>query len=119
MSTTATTLRHARLSELRTTTAPAGQSHQAQRWLDAPAAPRPTLRDGGTTMETGPVRVRVLLLIGDQAEIVADVEGPAGPVRYPAQEIADAVGLAPAELPGRRLLATVGAGDRLAGWRLA
>ncbi|MEV5606997.1 hypothetical protein [Streptomyces sp. NPDC052225] len=67
------------------------------------------------------VNVKVLLLFGDQAEVVADV--PAGeraePVRYPAAEIAAAVGLGVKELPGRTLSAEVGADDRLSGWRLA
>jgi hypothetical protein len=67
------------------------------------------------------VNVKVLLLVGDQAEIVADVppEEQAEPQRYPAAEIAAAVGLAPRALPGKRLTAEVGRGDRLSGWRLA
>lgn len=67
------------------------------------------------------VNVHVLLLVGNQAEIVADVppEERAEPVRYPAAEIAEAVGLPAAELPGKRLTADVGPDDRLAGWRLA
>ncbi|MFF8656808.1 hypothetical protein [Streptomyces huasconensis] len=67
------------------------------------------------------VTVRVLLLFGDQAEIVADVpaEERAEPVRYPAADIARALGLELGELPGRRLTASVGADDRLSGWQLA
>ncbi|MFI7014401.1 hypothetical protein [Streptomyces sp. NPDC050164] len=67
------------------------------------------------------VKVKVLLLIGDQAEIVADVppEERSEPTRYPAGEIADAVGLTPRELPGRALTASVGSDDRLSGWQLA
>jgi hypothetical protein len=66
------------------------------------------------------VKIRVLLLIGDQAEVVADVpaEERAEPVRYPAAVIAEAVGLEPRELPGRRLTADVGADDQLSGWEL-
>ena len=72
-------------------------------------------------MNPDEVRVRCLLLFGDQAEIVADVpaEDRAEPVRYPAAEIAAAVGLEARELPGRALMARVGPGDRLSGWRLA
>ncbi|MDG9703780.1 hypothetical protein [Streptomyces sp. DH37] len=67
------------------------------------------------------VRVRVLLLLGDQAEIVADVPPAerAEPARYPAAEIAAAVGLETRELPGKVLAASVGRDDRLSGWRLA
>ncbi|MEU1155757.1 hypothetical protein ABZ369_22450 [Streptomyces sp. NPDC005918] len=67
------------------------------------------------------VNVKVLLLFGDQAEIVADVpaEERGEPVRYPAAEIAEAVGVEERELPGRRLSAEVGADDRLTGWQLA
>lgn len=67
------------------------------------------------------VSVRVLLLFGDQAEVVADVpeEERAEPVRYPAAEIAEAVGVEERELPGCRLTAEVGADDRLSRWRLA
>ncbi|MER7814522.1 hypothetical protein [Streptomyces sp. NPDC096153] len=65
------------------------------------------------------VNVKVLLLVGDAAEIVADAPDPAAPERYPAAEIAEAVGVPADELPGRQLTAVVGAGDRLSGWRLA
>jgi hypothetical protein len=67
------------------------------------------------------VNVKVLLLLGDQAEIVADVpaEEREEPARYPAAEIADAVGVPAAELAGRRLTAVVGADERLSGWQLA
>ncbi|MER8030705.1 hypothetical protein ABTZ78_17300 [Streptomyces bauhiniae] len=66
------------------------------------------------------VNVRVLLVIGTEAEVVADVP-PAereAPVRFPASEIADAVGLEVGDLPGRALTAVVAAGDRLTDWRL-
>ncbi|MEV0186875.1 hypothetical protein AB0I54_48095 [Streptomyces sp. NPDC050625] len=67
------------------------------------------------------VSVRVLLVFGDQAEIVADVspEERGEPARYPAAEIAAAVGVDVRELPGMRLTAAVGAGDRLRAWRRA
>jgi len=67
------------------------------------------------------VSARVLLLFGDQAEIVADVppEERGEPERYPAGEIAAAVGLEVSELPGRRLSADVGDDGRLSGWQLA
>ncbi|MGW7085035.1 hypothetical protein ACWGH2_16305 [Streptomyces sp. NPDC054871] len=65
------------------------------------------------------VNVKVLLLFGGQAEVVADAPDAAEPVRYSAAEIAVAVGLEPGELPGTRLTAEVGPDDRLSGWRLA
>lgn len=66
------------------------------------------------------VNVKVLLLFGHQAEIVADVppEERDDPERYPAAEIAEAVGVPVDELPGVRLTADVGVGE-LSGWRLA
>ena len=67
------------------------------------------------------VNVRVLLLFGDQAEVVADVP-PAErgePARYPVADIAGAVGVPASDLPGTRLSAVVGDDDRLSGWRLA
>lgn len=67
------------------------------------------------------VRATVLLLFGDQAEIVADAppEERGEPERYPAAEIAAAVGVPPEELPGKRLTADVGDDGRLSGWQLA
>ncbi|MEV5592216.1 hypothetical protein [Streptomyces sp. NPDC052496] len=65
------------------------------------------------------VAVKVLLLVGDQAEIVADADDAAEPVRYPAAEIATAVNLPEKHLPGTRLTAEVGPGDRLSGWQIA
>ncbi|MET9815308.1 hypothetical protein [Streptomyces sp. NPDC006355] len=67
------------------------------------------------------VTVKVLLLFGDQAEIVADAP-PAErsePARYPAADIAAAVGVGVSDLPGTRLTADVGEDDRLSGWQLA
>ncbi|MGD6761368.1 hypothetical protein ACOKM5_20755 [Streptomyces sp. BH097] len=67
------------------------------------------------------VNVKCLLVFGDQAEIVADIPADerTSPVRYPAAEIAEAVGLTVQDLPGLRLTADVGDDDRLSGWRLA
>ncbi|MEU9000523.1 hypothetical protein [Streptomyces sp. NPDC048551] len=64
------------------------------------------------------LNVVVLLLVGDQAEIVADAPDAETPERYPATEIAEAVGLPARALPGCRLTAEVGAGHRLTGWQL-
>ncbi|MEU8760663.1 hypothetical protein [Streptomyces sp. NPDC048659] len=63
------------------------------------------------------VNVRVLLLVGDEAEIVADAEDATEPERYPVVELLAAVGGDRAELPGVRLTARVGAGERLFDWR--
>lgn len=65
------------------------------------------------------VKVKILLVVGDQAEVVADAADTSDPVRYPVAEIAEAVGLRRGQLPGKRLTAEVGPGDRLSGWRLA
>jgi hypothetical protein len=67
------------------------------------------------------VTVRILVTVGDQAEVVADVpaEERAEPQRYPAAEIAEAAGLPVDELPGARLTAEVGDDDRLTGWQRA
>ncbi|MFF3566076.1 hypothetical protein ACFYXS_39235 [Streptomyces sp. NPDC002574] len=46
-------------------------------------------------------------------------EAADAPERYPAAEVAAAVGLDPKELPGKRLTARVGAGHRLEDFRLA
>lgn len=64
------------------------------------------------------VQVKVVLLFGDQAEVRADALDADGVDRYPAAEIAEALGVPTDELPGMRLLADVGAGDRLTNWRL-
>ncbi|MEU2931106.1 hypothetical protein ABZ636_39905 [Streptomyces sp. NPDC007251] len=68
------------------------------------------------------VTVRVLLLFGDQAEIVAaDIppEERAEPERYPGTEIAAAVGVPVSDLPGTRMTADVGDDGQLPGWQLA
>ncbi|MFE9296578.1 DUF6292 family protein [Streptomyces niveus] len=97
-------------------------------WLDGAAAGRLTallhqndqqrrhMRDGQQMSEQ--VNVRVLLLVGTEAEIVADAADAGEPARYPAAEIAEAVGVPVRDLPGTRLSAVVGAGDRLSGWAL-
>ncbi|MEV4972243.1 hypothetical protein [Streptomyces scopuliridis] len=63
------------------------------------------------------VNVKVLLLVGSEAEVVADAADAGEPERYPAMEIADAVGVPVQELPNVPLTAVPGAGDRLSGWR--
>lgn len=64
------------------------------------------------------LNVKILLLVGDEAEVVADAPDAATPERYPAATIAEAVGLPARDLPGRKLTAEVGAGHRLTGWAL-
>ncbi|MFG2515984.1 hypothetical protein [Streptomyces sp. NPDC048584] len=73
------------------------------------------------TLPMSRVTVRVLLLLGDQAEIVADVPEAerSEPARYPAADVAAAAGVPVADLPGRRLTAEVGDDDQLSGWRVA
>ncbi|ARF66245.1 hypothetical protein B1H20_16915 [Streptomyces violaceoruber] len=63
------------------------------------------------------VNVKVLLLVGGEAEVVADAPDADAPARYPATVIAEEVGVPASELPGMRLSAVVGADDRLAGWQ--
>ncbi|MGW4733870.1 hypothetical protein ACWEQC_32690 [Streptomyces shenzhenensis] len=72
-------------------------------------------------MNTERVAVRVLLTVGDQAEIVADVPPAerAAPERYPISDIAAATGIPARELSGKRLTADVGNDDRLSGWQPA
>ncbi|XUL91018.1 hypothetical protein ACQ86D_33955 [Streptomyces galilaeus] len=74
-----------------------------------------------TTLMTERVPVRVLLLFGDQAEIVADVPSDerAEPARYPAADIATATGIPVEQLAGKRLTAQVDADDQLSDWRVA
>ncbi|MFD7016103.1 hypothetical protein [Streptomyces sp. NPDC059928] len=64
------------------------------------------------------VNIKILLLIGDEAEVVADVPDADTPVRYLAGEIAEAVGVPVRELPGTRLVAEADERGRLSGWRL-
>ncbi|MFJ6730012.1 hypothetical protein ACIQPQ_34445 [Streptomyces sp. NPDC091281] len=75
---------------------------------------------GADVMTMEPVHVRVLLLVGDMAEIVADVppEERAAPERYRAADIAVAVGVPLDRLPGKQLSAEVGRDGRLSGWKL-
>jgi hypothetical protein len=72
-------------------------------------------------MTTERVLVRLMLLFGDQIEIVA--LAPPGECakleRYPAAEIADALGVRVHDLPGVRLTAEVGEDSRLSDWRFA
>ncbi|MGW2939923.1 hypothetical protein ACWGQ5_41160 [Streptomyces sp. NPDC055722] len=72
-------------------------------------------------MTTDRVTVRVLLLSGDQAELV-DHTSPAAstePRRYPATEIASAIGVEIDDLPGAWLTAEVGDHGQLFGWQFA
>ncbi|MFJ2719394.1 hypothetical protein [Streptomyces sp. NPDC087437] len=71
-------------------------------------------------MSTERVNILAPLLFGDQAEVVADVppEERAAPERYPAAEIAAAVGVQVSDLPGMRLSAEVCDDGRLSGWQL-
>lgn len=66
------------------------------------------------------VRARCSVLFGPNAML--ELPGEAEPARWPAREIAEAVGLAAPELPGRHLLVTVretpGEGRVLSGFRL-
>ncbi|WP_243639926.1 hypothetical protein [Streptacidiphilus pinicola] len=48
----------------------------------------------------------------------ADALDADGVDRYPAREIAGALGVPAKELPGMQMLADVGPGDRLTYWRL-
>ncbi|MFJ1858761.1 hypothetical protein ACIOHA_15800 [Streptomyces anulatus] len=63
------------------------------------------------------VNVKVLLLVGGEAEVVADAPDADAPARYAASLIAEEVGVPASELPGMRLSAVVGADDRLSGWQ--
>ncbi|ONK13279.1 hypothetical protein [Streptomyces sp. MP131-18] len=67
---------------------------------------------------TETVRVRVVLLFGDQAQIKADASDAEEPVFYPAAPIAEAVGVPVKELAGMRLLADVDEREELTNWRL-
>ncbi|RLU81210.1 hypothetical protein CTZ27_33210 [Streptomyces griseocarneus] len=70
-------------------------------------------------MPEGRVRVRVVLLIGEQAEIAADTPDALAPERYPAAAVAAEAGVEVKDLAGLRLTAQVGDGGRLFGFRLA
>jgi hypothetical protein len=69
------------------------------------------------------VRVRCLLLIGDQAELAVDGGDPEDVVRHPAADVAAQAGIPAAQLPGKMLLVTVDGENegerRLSGFRLA
>jgi hypothetical protein len=74
--------------------------------------------------EPGEVRVRCLLLVGDQAELVVDDGDPDDVIRHPAADVAAQAGIPAAELPGKVLLVKVDGEDSggyplLSGFRLA
>jgi hypothetical protein len=80
----------------------------------------PVLADGrAEALPEGRVRVRVLLLVGDQAEIVADAADVEGAQRYAAAVVAADTGVEVSQLPGMRLSALVGDDGRLSGFRTA
>ncbi|MEU6318130.1 hypothetical protein [Streptomyces sp. NPDC047009] len=72
-------------------------------------------------MTTERVNVHVLLLFGDQAGLVGHASPGAStePRRYPATEIASAIGVEIDDLPGAWLTAEVGDHGRLLGWQFA
>lgn len=63
------------------------------------------------------VEVRVMLLFGDQAELITPGHGAGDPLRMPAADIARDAGLPVGELPGRRFTA-IRAGDGYRDFRL-
>lgn len=63
------------------------------------------------------VRVKVLLLFGDQAEVQADAPDATEPQRYPAAQVAAESGVPAAQLPGTRLTAVAGPDGRLSQFR--
>lgn len=65
------------------------------------------------------IRVRCVLVVGDQAEIAADAPDAVTPERYPAADVARQAGIAVKDLPGRRMTAAVGDDDRLRDFRTA
>ncbi|MGK5728946.1 hypothetical protein [Streptomyces sp. URMC 124] len=67
----------------------------------------------------GRVRVKVVLVFGDQAEITADAPDALAPERYPAEEVAAQAGVPVEKLAGRRLTASVGKDGRLVDFRRA
>lgn len=74
------------------------------------------------TAAPGELRVRCLLLIGDQAELVVMDGDPEDVLRHPAADVAAEAGVPVGELPGKVLSVRVagGAGEwRLSGFRLA
>lgn len=54
------------------------------------------------------VRARVLLLFGDQAELVTQERDHTNPVRVPTARLVEDTGLDAGELPGRNVLVMLG-----------
>ncbi|MEV4059708.1 hypothetical protein [Nonomuraea dietziae] len=75
-------------------------------WEHGPDA----VRDAGDP--SARVEARVLLLFGDQAEVLTPHHGALDPLRVPAAKLADELGVEVAQLPGVRFLAVVD-GDEL------
>ena len=63
------------------------------------------------------VNVKCLLIVGDEAEIVADAEDATVPQRYPAVAVAQEADLPLRQLAGAKLTADVGDDDRLTNFR--
>lgn len=56
----------------------------------------------------GRVEARVLLLIGDEAEVTTPERTYTDPVRVPVERLVSDTGIAREELPGRRLVVVLG-----------
>ncbi|MFE5868786.1 hypothetical protein ACFQ6V_09045 [Streptomyces roseifaciens] len=67
----------------------------------------------------GRVRVKVVVLFGDQAEIAADAPDGEDPERYPAEQVSAEAGVPLEKLAGKRLTASVGEDGRLFDFRTA
>ncbi|MEU0332209.1 hypothetical protein [Streptomyces sp. NPDC006193] len=57
------------------------------------------------------LKVRVLLLVGDEAEIMTELRDHRDPERVPVARLVRETGLAREELPGAELVAVVSAGE--------
>ncbi|MEU9019200.1 hypothetical protein [Actinomadura sp. NPDC048394] len=62
--------------------------------------------------------VRVLLTVGDTAELVTPLHDHRDPLRMPAAAIAEGAGLPPVELPGREFFAWRAPDGALSGFEL-
>ncbi|GAA3472666.1 hypothetical protein [Nonomuraea roseola] len=70
-------------------------------WAHGPDA----VRDAGDP--SARVAARVLLLFGDQAEVLTPHHGALDPLRVPAASVAEQLGVEVAQLPGLQFLAVV------------